>query len=729
MMLQVKVISICFLLGIIQPAIGQIANDLTVTEDRLGFLIDVPLPIFDDRDEQIRKQLKQVIDRNRGEQRPVVVLRFLAKSVRGTEQTESTIASTRGSQFERCLSLARYLTGPEASRARLIAYVPAVVEGHAVLPILACEEILAAPSAEIGRAAIDEPLVDDTVRSAYMNVVQRRATLPTAVVSAMLENNVEVHQLELVDGQSLTAVQGEVEQLRKVGKILRDETIWPGGGLASFTGQQLRSQRWIARTVSDPGELASIVGVSRALQKVRQLPSEWTASQLTLSGEVDSDRINQIIRAVGEQVQLHKANLLIVKVSPSQVGFTDATRLADYLSDLGQSKVATLGLIEGEVVGPASLVALSCDEVIVIDGSSLQPDLNLGRSVDLNARTTQLALAAIEERTGRPAALLSVPLNSEISVKEFIDQETGRRALWANWQTSPDPKHWLPKDTVAGGDAVDLQLAERYGLVDGTAASYELALHNYNVKTIPTEVDLPWLDAGLQKLLSNSWIPRLLLTVGFLALISELGAPGLGAGAFISALCFIGYFWIEALNGNVEWLEVLLFVGGLIALAIELFVLPGFGVFGVGGLIMVLVSVVLASQTFVWPSNSTQLHEVSMNLFWVACLAMCGMVALLFMHKNLERAPMLRWLMLKPSEDADLDEITQRESLVHWEHLVGQEGLTTTRLNPSGKARFGGDLVAVIGTGKMIDEGTPVRVVEVRGNMVLVEELTESVDS
>ena len=63
-----------------------------------------------------------------------------------------------------------------------------------------------------------------------------------------------------------------------------------------------------------------------------------------------------------------------------------------------------------------------------------------------------------------------------------------------------------------------------------------------------------------------------------------------------------------------------------------------------------------------------------------------------------------------------------REAIVHREHLLGQDGVTTTRLNPSGKAQFGRDVVAVVGTGSLIDEGTPVRVVEVRGNLILVEE-------
>ena len=66
-----------------------------------------------------------------------------------------------------------------------------------------------------------------------------------------------------------------------------------------------------------------------------------------------------------------------------------------------------------------------------------------------------------------------------------------------------------------------------------------------------------------------------------------------------------------------------------------------------------------------------------------------------------------------------------REAIVHHEHLLGQEGMTTTRLNPSGKAQFGRDIVAVVGTGKLIGEGVHVRVVEVRGNLILVEDCAD----
>ncbi len=146
--------------------------------ERVGYIVDVQLPLVGDRDELVKRQVRRIADANgSAEQRPVVVLRFAVDSIANVEVEAGSGMGSRGSQFERCLSLARFLTSPEAARVRLVAYLPETVEGHAVLPVLACEEILANSTAELGRAAIDEPL-DASIEGAYRDVVSRRATLP-----------------------------------------------------------------------------------------------------------------------------------------------------------------------------------------------------------------------------------------------------------------------------------------------------------------------------------------------------------------------------------------------------------------------------------------------------------------------------------------------------------------------------------------------------------------------
>ncbi len=696
---------------------------------REGFVVAVDLPLVGDRDERVRQQISRIADAaQKSEQRPIVVLQFQSAPLADVGEPDNGGLGTRGSQFERCLALARFLTSAEASRVRLIAYLPKSVEGHAVLPVLACEEILAAPDAELGRAAIDEA-VDSTIESAYRDMVARRRSLPEAVVLTMLDPQAEAYEIATADGPDVVDREA-LKILRNEGKILREDALWRGGSLAAFTGQQLRARSWIERTVDDPAELASSLGMTSALRTPQQLPREWNAIAITIAGKLTKSRINQMLRGLRDAIDNEQVNLVVFYVQQADCGFSEAARLASSIADLRASppgkvdqEVYTLSIVTESVQGPAALIAVACNEVVLLNAAKLGPNAQAG-DVLVDDSTNQRVLADLAAQTERPLPLLAMLVDKEVVVKEYTHQGSGKRALFTDWMLKQqgDAEMWLVKGRVAGGEFIEPELALRYRLIDSIDESSSLALARLGVSQSPKELSLPWLDASIQMLLAQPWIPRLLLTIGFFALMAELGNPGIGAGGFLAALCFLGFFWIEGLNGNVEWLEVLLFVAGLAALAIEIFVVPGFGVFGIGGLLMVFVSVVLASQTFVWPASSAQLSEVSVNLFWVACLALASMIALLFMHRQLERSPLLRWIALQPGGSDDMDEVDQREAVAHRDHLLGQDGLTTTRLNPSGKAQFGHEIVAVVGTGKMIDEGTPVRVVEVRGNLVLVEE-------
>jgi membrane-bound ClpP family serine protease len=139
---------------------------------------------------------------------------------------------------------------------------------------------------------------------------------------------------------------------------------------------------------------------------------------------------------------------------------------------------------------------------------------------------------------------------------------------------------------------------------------------------------------------------------------------------------------------------------------------------------MVLVSIVLASQTFIFPRNSYQMDQLpgSVTTMVVACGGV--MSAVWIMRKFLADSWLFRRLMLvPPSEEIDLE---RAESLVDWRHLIGKQGVTTTQLTPSGKARFGDDVINVISDGVVVPKDTVVNVIEVHGNRVIVESPEES---
>ncbi|HBE68442.1 MAG TPA: hypothetical protein DDW52_09880 [Planctomycetaceae bacterium] len=690
-------------------------SDSSTTEDLpVGYVVDIPLPIVGDRDAIVAGQLEAIRSGTEGT-RPTVILNF------GAETGDGTGSSGRGSQFERCLALARDLID-WVPHARLVAFVPKNVEGHAVLPILACEELIIASDATLGAAAIDEP-ADDWIMTSYQNVSAKRGLLPTAIVRTMLDPEAVAIRVQIQDSATPETVGKEkATQLRSTGAIESEDSLWDGGGLASYTGEQLSRYQWALGNASSLLDAAKVAKINTSLRSVSQLPRDWKPVQVTLAGELSNVRVNQIIRGLTEQVE-DGCNLILIRLRGAKADMIQATRLAEFLESEITKDVYRLVSIEAATQGPVGVVLAAADEVVMVGNATIGPDVEAvgnGSPESIHRTINELATGGV-----RPVPLLAAICSPEILVKEFVHQDTGERAIFTDWQIEQQAgaDRWLEKRTVAGGKDIDLDLAVRYRLIDSVDGTRQSAFGRLGLEQEPPELKLSWIDAGVQLLASQTWLPRLLMMIGFFALMAELSAPGIGVGGFLSAFCFVGFFWLEGLNGNVEALEVVLFIFGLVALGLELFVIPGFGIFGIGGLLMLLVSIVLASQTFVLPTNSAQLSQVAVNLFWVACLALGGMVGLLLMHRRLENSPLLRWVTLEPPTPEMLEDRDGIEATRRLENLLGQNGITTTRLNPSGKAQFGNSVVSVVGTGNLIGEGIPVTVVEVRGPLILVEEV------
>ena len=92
---------------------------------------------------------------------------------------------------------------------------------------------------------------------------------------------------------------------------------------------------------------------------------------------------------------------------------------------------------------------------------------------------------------------------------------------------------------------------------------------------------------------------------------SSFNSPDSDWAGLSAVLCFLLYFWGNFLGGTAGWLELVLFGAGVITfVAIEVFVLPGLGAFGVIGGLCMIVSLILMSQTFIIPHNQYELVPV-----------------------------------------------------------------------------------------------------------------------
>ncbi len=206
----------------------------------------------------------------------------------------------------------------------------------------------------------------------------------------------------------------------------------------------------------------------------------------------------------------------------------------------------------------------------------------------------------------------------------------------------------------------------------------------------------------------------ILLLVGFTAAFIEANTPGLGVPGFVALVCFGLFFWNAFSDGSATWLEVMLFVIGVVCLILEVAVIPGFGIFGIGGWVLIILGLVLARDQGHWPPSWETARSLLMSLFTVSiALVGAGLLALLFLRAlptpGLESETNLAE---KPREGTSPG--------LQPPVRVGDEGVTITPLSPSGKVQFAGGVLDVVTDGEFVEPNRTVEVVEIRGFIVRV---------
>ncbi|NQU43084.1 hypothetical protein HQ520_07350 [bacterium] len=244
------------------------------------------------------------------------------------------------------------------------------------------------------------------------------------------------------------------------------------------------------------------------------------------------------------------------------------------------------------------------------------------------------------------------------------------------------------------------------------------------------EYEMTWSE-NLAKFLMG--IKALLLLVGIAALYLEVKTPGLGAPAAVGVLALSLFFWGSYLADFARFLEIALFILGILLLLVEIFVIPGFGVAGLAGIALVLVSLVLAmvklpSENI--PGLSQWSTQALSHAIWQVIIVFVALVPIIYiLAKFLPATPIFRKLVLNP-ETAAAESERMRAAPVGLrlekprpgEALLGVEGTALTDLRPSGMALIDNRRVDVVTEGGYISAGSRVRVIEVHGNYHVVAE-------
>ncbi len=662
------------------------------------------------------------------------------------------------SQFHHVYGLADFLPSAALSRVTTIAWIPETVTGHNVLAALACKEIVMHPDAQLGDIGRGGPVTDDQ-RAFALNLVAKRhnAKVNRALVTGMIDPQASILQLtvEPADGMSekRLVIEDEAAQMRDSGVVIKDSrNIKEPGQPGLFSGAQARNADFLVmQTVENRHDLAAAYGLP--LESLREQAKPGTFNRVSLI-EV-KDTIDPFLESFLER-QIDRAvasgsEVIIFEIDSPGGLLWQSRDLAYAIADLEERDIRTIAYVPKQALSGAAIIALGCDEIYLtpngIFGDSGPIEMREGgqfeRAPEKVLSFLREIMRELGERKGRPPALLMAMADKDLQVYEVRNKLTGDVTYMSEEEIHEAGGEWeqgrlVPESaedlllTLNGKRAHELLIAERplKHQPDNPNVSFDDLKERLGIPEDiqPQKIGRTWLDDTVF-VLNTNFVTGLLFFVGIICIYLELHFMS-GILGIVSALCFGVFFWSKFLGGTAGWLEVLLFLLGLGCLAMEVFVIPGFGVFGVSGALLMFASLVMASQTF---GNGILLKNNDLtNATWTMGTLSASIIAVIVMataiSKFLPRIPILNQMILTPPGMDTVqspDEPQLRPDLAETgalARLLGAQGETLTMLRPAGKARVNDRLLDVVSDGPFIPQGKSVEIVQISGNRIVVRE-------
>lgn len=701
-----------------------------------GLLVSVPNPITSEAVTRIRQQISQA---RSNPNRPI------RKIVFDFNNGKDANTSDPGP----CLSLATYIKGLLGGEqgALTIAYVTHNASGHTVAPILACQELAMSRTASLGEIAPPGETLPRYVTTAYDEILDSSRQGYRAVIRKMYDRSVSLGKGKR-NGADYYIDLRDRDKEEARGVRIADPTPLPFAGPnaeGKFSAERLRDLGLVKTFQDTRKDLAEAYGLSESSLREDPLAGrEPVAYRYTLRGNVDGGMKESVTRVITDVVR-RGGNMLFLELECGGGDFSAARDLADKLIEFqnGESPILIVAFIPNSAPDTAAIIALGCSEIVMsrrkdaTDGGEGEREATIGGFENLIGRDANRAdlwkqsLRGLAEKQGHPALLLEGLVDRDLTIlKVHKANERTTRRLMSESEYEMVKRDWVndgvikPKDQLLilnSTRAAEVGLARQ--LVDHRDISEVYSLYGLDGTKV-REATPGWLDR-FANYLRLPTVTVLLVVIGFIGLILELKVPGTTVPGIIAALCFILVFWAHSqFNGQAAVLGGLLFALGLVLILMEVFVIPGFGVTGVLGILLMIGGIGLATMDRI-PQSPDEWGTFGVNVGQYIGALVGAMFVAMAVARYLPRIPYANKLMLvPPTEKFDAGEVpVDLPGASQAASLLGAVGVSATPLRPAGMALFGEQYVDVVTEGGFIPSGSRVQVIEVEGVRIVVKEV------
>lgn len=355
------------------------------------------------------------------------------------------------------------------------------------------------------------------------------------------------------------------------------------------------------------------------------------------------------------------------------------------------TSVPTVVFINNNAASAGALISIACDSIYMMPGASI-------------------GAASVVNETGE---IMPDKYQSYMrSLMRTTAQHNGRDPNIAQAMVDPDVKIAGISDS---GKVLTFtsEEAAKNGFCEGVVSSREEALSH--VSETPAEITEQELSAidKIINFLVNPVVSGILIMCIVGGLYFELQAPGIGLPSIIAITAALLFFAPHYLEGLAAHWEILIFLAGLVLLMLEFFVVPGFGVTGISGIVLILVSLILTlvynvGFKFKFNPEFDASAYVSKMTILVLVSSLAGFFIALWLGKKLILAETrFGSLALRTKMDSDQGFTSQD---MRNEQYVGKEGTAQTILRPSGKVNIDGEILDATVEHGYVEAGEKVKV-------------------
>jgi membrane-bound serine protease (ClpP class) len=412
-----------------------------------------------------------------------------------------------------------------------------------------------------------------------------------------------------------------------------------------------------------------------------------------IEGDIDlglAPYINRVIANAEED----EAAAIIFKINTFGGRVDAATQIKDAI--MGTDRF-TIAFINNRAISAGALISISCNKIIMVKGSSIgaatvvdQTGEKVGEKYQSYMRSEMRSTA---EKNGRRTDIAEGMVDEGIIIPGLVDS--------------------TQLITLTSLEAY------KYGIADTILNNIDEVLAYFNLERSETITQTSNWAEDVVRFLNNPIISSILIMIGFFGLLAEIKSPGWGLPGTTGLIALALFFGSAYILQLASIIEILLFLIGLGLILLEVFVIPGFGVAGISGIILVIASLFLS---MVGEDPFLDMHAVSIAIIQLSVALLLSLVFIFLLAKYLPKSNIFKKFVLS-EEERSIAGYTSRKDA---KEFLGTKGISLTTLRPAGTAEINGRRVDVVTDSEYIEKGIDIEVVEVDGMRIVVREIKKS---